>query len=371
MAVNQNMHPLCETAVEACVQAGFPLNPDYNGASMLGANRIQHTIKDGVRWSTAQAFLRTPPPNLEIRTDATAHRLVLAGSRCTGVEYEERGEIHTAHAEHEVVVSAGAFGSPRLLMLSGIGDAAELRRLGVEPTHQLQGVGRNLHDHPLLMLTFESKQTVPPQTSSFMHAQCFFKSDEGRVGPDLQPTFMHIPFYQSGRIGPSSAWTIGAGLTRPSSRGTVTLSSADPTAPPIIDINYLATEDDVSRMQTCFDVVRDIVAQPAYRPWLRAEVEPGPEVVSREAVRAFMRKSFGTYYHSAGSCKMGHGDDAVVDPELRVHGLDGLRVADASIMPEVTSGNTNAPSIMIGEKAADMIKSAHRVTFSQVAKAAS
>lgn len=359
VSINHDMHPLMEKVIEASVEAGFEHNPDYNGENMLGVSAIQHTIKDNKRWSTAQAFLRPEKTNLTILTESPATRLLFEGTRCVGVEYTDTsGEIKTARAESEVVVSSGAYESPKLLMLSGIGDATELAEMGIQPFHHLPGVGKNLHDHVLCGLSFEASKPVPPQTTSFMQALLFAKSDSSRKGPDLQPTFKHIPFYQSGEDGPTNAWTLSAGLVRPSSRGTLQLRSSNPLDKPRIDINYLQTQSDVDRLLMCVEIVRDIAHQPAYREWLKREVFPGPAIETRAQLREYVLTTYSTYYHPAGSCKMGIDSMAVVDPELRVHGLQGLRVADASIMPEVIGGNTNGPSIMIGEKAADLIKAA-------------
>ncbi|WP_449276990.1 GMC family oxidoreductase [Leucobacter sp. GX24907] len=359
VSINHDMHPLMERVIDASIEAGYDYNPDYNGKEMLGVAAIQHTIKDGRRWSTAEAFLRTAGENLRILTDSTVTRLLFEGTRCTGVEYiDAGGEIVSVRADAEVVVSAGAYESPKLLMLSGIGDLTELAEAGIRPFHHLPGVGRNLHDHVLCGLTFEAAKPVPPQTTSFMQALLFTKSSPDRKGPDLQPTFKHIPFYQSGEDGPENAWTLSAGLVRPSSRGTVQLRSADPRDKPRIDTNYLQTQSDLDRLMMCVEIVRGIAHQPAYAEWMKREVFPGELIQTKAQLRDYVLNTYSTYYHPAGSCKMGIDAMAVVDPELRVHGIQGLRVADASIMPEVIGGNTNGPSIMIGEKAAAMLKEA-------------
>lgn len=360
VSINRQMHPLMETAVTAAVEAGHTFNPDYNGRDMLGVSRIQHTIKDGSRWSTARAFLSSPPPNLTILTDTVVEQLVIENGRCRGVRIRRTdGSSETIACTTEVVVSAGAYESPKLLMLSGIGAPAVLAEAGVQAVHDLPGVGENLHDHVLCGVTFEAKKAVPPQVTSFMQTVLFLKSDSTLKGPDLQPTFKHIPFYQAGETGPERAWTMSAGLIRPDSRGTVRLRSADAADHPVIDTNYLATDHDVRRLALSVEIVREIAHQPAFDEWRLRDVYPDEEDSKPENLRAYVRRAFGTYYHPAGTCKMGHDEMSVVDPRLRVHGIDGLRVADASIMPIVIGGNTNAPSIMIGRRVAQFIREDH------------
>ena len=357
VSINHQMHPLMETAVEASVEAGYEYNPDYNGKRMLGVSRIQHTIKDGRRWSSARAFLSQPRDNLTIRTGALVERLLIEGGRCTGVLVRRAdGESVRIEAAEEVVLSAGAYESPKLLMLSGIGAPAILAEAGVETVQSLPGVGENLHDHVLCGVTFEAKREVPPQVTSFMQTLLFLKSDSSLKGPDLQPTFKHIPFYQAGETGPERAWTMSAGLIRPDSRGNVRLRSLDAADHPRIDTNYLAVEHDVRRLALCVEIVREIAHQPAFDEWRLRDVYPDPEAVSPAGLREYVKRAYGTYYHPAGTCKMGHDELSVVDPRLRVHGIEGLRVADASIMPIVIGGNTNGPSIMIGRRAADFIR---------------
>ena len=357
VSINHQLHPLMETAVAASVEAGHIYNPDYNGADMLGVSEIQHTIRDGKRWSSARAFLSTPRPNLTIRTGTLVEKVIIESGRARGVIVRgENGSPVRVNADSEVIIAAGAYESPKLLLLSGVGDSRTLDDAGVETVHHLPGVGENLHDHVLCGVTFEAKKDVPPQVTSFMQTVLFLKSDSTLKGPDLQPTFKHIPFYQAGETGPERAWTMSAGLVRPDSRGTIHLRSRDAQDHPLIDTNYLATDSDVRRLVQCIEIVREIAHQPAFDEWRLRDVYPPADISSTEQLRDYVKRAYGTYYHPAGTCKMGHDEMSVVDPRLRVHGIDGLRVADASIMPIVIGGNTNGPSIMIGRRVVEFIR---------------
>jgi choline dehydrogenase len=351
-------HPFCATAVQAAVDAGFPLNRDFNGASPLGVGFADLTVKDGRRHSTAAAFLSLAVnrPNLEVVTGLQVTRLTFDGARCSGIEYRSGGALHRVTAEREVIVASGVIGSPHLLMLSGVGDESELRAVGIDTVHHLPGVGKNLHDHLLCSVIYESSREIPPPQNNLLEAQLFWKSDARQSGPDLQPLFFHVPYYAPGLGGPANAWTLAAGIVRPTSRGALKLQSNDASVAPRLDPNILATDADLLAMEDAVRICIDIGMQPALSGWRKAEIYPGPAARNRNALREFIRRSAVTYHHQVGTCKMGTGGDAVVDPQLRVHGIEGLRVVDASIMPTVTSANTNAPTIMIAEKAADMIR---------------
>ena len=240
-------------------------------------------------------------------------------------------------------------------MLSGIGDQEELRQAGITPLHHLPGVGKNLQDHLLSSVIFESEREIPPPRNNFLESQLFWKSDSRRIGPDLQPLFMHLPYYPPGLEGPANAWTLCAGVVRPVSRGWIRPTSSDPRRTPQINPNILAAEADLRAMECAIRICLDIGMQNSLSSWRKKELYPGKAANSRSALWDYIRQSVVTYHHQVGTCKMGIGADAVVDPELRIHGLHNLRVVDASIMPNVVSGNTNAPTIMIAEKAADMI----------------
>jgi choline dehydrogenase len=347
--------------VAASQEAGIPFSEDHNGADLDGVGFAQLTIRDGVRDGTAAAFLRPliGSENLTVLTGARARRLVLDGARCTGVEIERDGALESIHAEHEVVVSCGTIESPKLLLLSGIGDGAELRRLGIEVRSHLPGVGKNLQDHVLSPVVYAAGRPVPPPLPGLqlLHGHLFARSRPGLVAPDLQPLFFHVPAYleEAGMSGPPDGFTLLAGLIRPVSRGTLTLASADPEEPPLVDPAYLSRGADVEGMVAAIELCRGIGRQPALAEWKPSELYPGDSVTTREELRDYVRRTAITYHHQAGTCRMGLDELAVVDPELRVYGFDGLRVADASVMPFVTSGNTHAPAVMIGERAAELV----------------
>ena len=350
-------NPVPEAAIAASIEAGFGSTDDFNGDNILGAGWCDVTIADGKRQSAAVAFLKPvlERPNLTAITGAAANRLLFDGARCVGVEYEHNGEVVTANASTEVIVSSGVIGSAQLLMLSGIGNSDDLKGHGINTVQHLPGVGQNLHDHVLSPVIYESQHEIPAPNNNLLESQLFAKSDDRRVGPDLQPLFMHLPYYPPGFEGPESAYTLCAGIIRPMSRGSMHLASADPRDAPVLDPRYLSEQADVDALVHCVKLCREIGEASALSTWNAGEVWPGPDAMSDQELAEYVRKSASTYHHQVGTCKMGTDRHAVVDPELKVRGVDGLRVADASIMPAVTSGNTNAPSIMIGEKAADMI----------------
>ncbi len=354
-------HPLIAAAVAASEEAGIPFNDDHNGAKLDGVGYAQLNVKDGRRHSAATAFLGPvlDAANLTVLTQARALRLLIDGSRCIGVEVEHGGSVLTVRAEHEVVVCAGTVESPRLLMLSGIGDADHLRQLGIDVVVDLPGVGRNLHDHVLSPVIFSARRPVPPTVPGIqpLHAHLFTRSRPGLTGPDIQPLFFHLPLYleDEGMSGPPDGFTLMAGLVRPASRGTLRLSSSDPDAELSIDPAYLSRDVDLEAMAYSVELCREIGRQSALEEWAEEELYPGPAVSTPEELRDYIRRTAITYHHQVGTCAMGVGADAVVDPQLRVRGIEGLRVADASVMPLVTTGNTHAPTVMIGERAAELV----------------
>ncbi|MGE4481924.1 GMC family oxidoreductase [Acidocella sp.] len=364
-----NPHPVNAAVVEAAVQAGHAFNDDCNnGDSQMGAGLCQLNTLNGRRQSSAVAFLRPAMarPNLTVLTGARVQRVDIENGAASGVTFMHEGVLHSIAANREVVLSGGAIESPRMLMLSGIGPRAALERLGIAVKHDLPGVGENLHDHTLLPMIYEARKPIPaPEHTGWtpLHSHLFMKSDEELAEPDLQPLFLFAPYYTP-ELKPvtPNAFTLNAGGIRPTSRGQIRLTSADPDAPIELDPNVLATKYDVDALVICMKRLREIAAQPALRDWIEREIYPGPAVRSDAELEAYARGAVVSYHHQCGTCKMGVDEMAVVDPQLRVHGLKGLRVADASIMPDVTSGNTNAPCIMIGEKAAAMILGAvHKV----------
>ncbi|MEU0496876.1 GMC family oxidoreductase N-terminal domain-containing protein [Mycobacterium sp. NPDC006124] len=350
-------NPLSQVFLDAAVAAGFPLTDDFNGRQAEGAGWNDLSISEGARQSTAAAYLRPARgrTNLTVMTNTRAHALRFAGTRCVGVDVVQNGRATTVYAEAEVVLSAGAVDSPRLLLLSGIGPAEELRAAGVGIRHDLPGVGRNLQDHPLCGVVYEAAQTIPAGRTNLAETSLLWRSDDALAGPDMQMMFIHVPFHPPHLAAPPNGYTLAV-ATAPDARGSIRLAGPDPATPPLIDPDYLGTESDVRRMVDGLKVARDIAATEPFAPWRAREVLPGPDVTDDDALRAFLARGTGTYYHPVGTCAMGTGPGAVVGPDLRLHGLSGVRVADASIMPRLGPVNTNAAAIMIGEKAADLIR---------------
>ncbi len=349
-------NPISHASIAACKEIGLPLTDDFN-TNIWGAGMNELTVTpDGERCSTAKAFLvpvleRT---NLTVLTNAAVQKLTFEGTRCTGVVFKKDGEFQAVIASKETILSAGAIASPQLLLLSGIGDEAHLKEHDIPCVKHLPGVGQNLHDHLLVSVIFEAKQPIPPPQANLLEAQLFWKSRPEMKTPDLQPLFMGLPYYAPGFEGPQNAFTLCAGLIRPVSRGEVKLKSTDPEAAPYLDPNYLGEQADYDALLEAVRLCQRLGYTDALKDWTKVEVYPGKDADAQK-VEDYIRQSCGTYHHMVGTCKMGIDEMAVVDPVLRVRGIEGLRVADASIMPSITSGNTNAPTIMIGEKAADLI----------------
>jgi choline dehydrogenase len=378
-------NPMSQAFMRAAQEVGIPRTDDPNGASQEGVFFHQVTQRNARRESASTAFLRPvlDRPNLTIRTGAEVARVVVKDGRATGVEYAVKGKKQIAHADGEVIVSAGAINSPRLLLLSGIGPADELKAAGVEVVHDLPGVGKNLRDQLEVYITREAAEPITysgedrwdrairhaieyglyrtgPATATITEAGAFVNSSDDVRSPDLQLHF--LPAYvvwkdlaHSAERIPGHGVTLLACNVRPKSSGSVTITSADPKAPPVLDPNYLADDRDLEIAVEGFKVMRKVFDAPAFKHLLKEEQLPGPSVQTDEEIRDFIRQWGKTDYHPVGSCKMGVDDLAVVDPELRVHGLEGLRVIDSSIMPTIISGNTQAPSMMIGEKGAALI----------------
>lgn len=372
----QGANPLYEAFIEAGIQAGYPRTADTNGFQQEGFGKFDMNIDAGVRGSTAHAYLRQPPSNLTIRTGAQATRIVVEHGRAVAVDYVRAGGKETARAEGEIVVSGGAFNSPHLLLLSGIGPADDLRRLGLGVVQDLPGVGRNLHDHvevhvdqacPLPITLYGAMKPLAKlrigatwfltkggmAATNHYEAGAFLRSAAGVRWPDIQIHFVPICYssHHDRRV-IEHGYRMHIGPLRQSSRGSVTLASADPLAPPLIRLNALATGEDFRSTLACFALGREIFAQRAFAPFRGPERQPGPEARTPAELEARVRATAVSAYHPCGTCRMGTDGLAVVDGEGRVHGIDHLRIADASIIPQVTSGNLNAPAMMIGEKIA-------------------
>ena len=348
--------------VEAAVAMGYESNPDFNGAQQEGAGLYQLTLKEGKRHSVAAAFLvpildRT---KLTTQTGALVTRLLFEGTRTVGVEYLHQGTLHQVRVNKEVILSAGAIDSPKLLMLSGIGNADHLRSLDIPVVVDLPGVGQNLQDHLQIPVAHRAIQDLQPAPTSNIAEAGLFLHTESQLdaAPDLQlfsgPVLWTPPGYP--QDGPG--FTITACLTHPQSRGSLTLRSADFQDSPCIQMNYLQSESDLHKLVTGLKIIRQLFEADVFDEFRGEEVAPGTDVTSDEALQAYVREGVDSVWHPVGTCKMGTDSMAVVDSELRVHGVEGLRVVDASIMPTITTGNTNAPTIMIGEKAADLIQGA-------------
>lgn len=342
--------PIHRALAEAARECGLPLNPDYNGESQDGFSFMQFSLENGIRQSSATAYVRPVEgrDNLELVTGASARRLLFEGNRCTGVEWSGG----SAHAD-EVILCAGTIGSAQLLLLSGVGPADELRALGLDPVADLPGVGRNLHDHLLSPVIFSAEREIGAPSPGLPACQThlFWRSRSGLSVPDVQPIHFMVPMYEPWMEGPPNGFTLLGGMVHPASRGTLRLTGPSPDDPVALDPNILACDADLESLVAAVELCRRIGAAEALADWGVTEQYPGPS----RAVREYVRETAITYHHQVGTCKMGTDGAAVVDPRLRVHGLDGLRVADASIMPTVTTGNTNAPTIMIGERAAEFV----------------
>jgi choline dehydrogenase len=358
LTVSRHTHPnpLTEVFIEAAVRAGHPINHDFSGPELLGVGYTDTTTRDGRRCSAAVAFLKPAHNrrNLTVQSGARSHRLLIENGRCRGLVYEREGKLHTVRAAGEVVVSAGTIGSPHLLLLSGIGPADHLNTLGIRVNADLPGVGQNLHDHLLTFVIHEATREIPAPKHNILEAHLFAKSDPKLPVPDHQPLLMcNAPPLPTLEI-PANAYGIAPGIIRPVSRGELKLTADDPAAPLHLNPRYLSEEADLKALVHSLEVSIEILESPSFAKWRKRSV--WPKAKNRDDRVEWVKQTCETYHHQAGTCKMGIDAMSVVDPQLRVYGIQGLRVADASIMPTVTSGNTNAPSIMIGEKAADLIR---------------
>jgi len=369
--------------ITAVTEAGFPRSPDLNGEQNEGVDYIQLSQRNGLRSSTAAEYLKNKPLNLEVMTEAQVLRIDITDGRATGATVRGGGEVISLTAKDGVVLSAGALNTPRLLMLSGIGPAGHLREHGIAVVADSPGVGQNLQEHPAVHLVNEvTAHTLNNDarglagvksvlsflfgrsgalTTGIGHAQAFVKSREGLEVPNIQLAFSAFAFdiTPQGNLAlrPGSAVTTLVGLMRPSNRGAITLAANDPDAPPVINHQLIGGEDDAAQLVEGLQIARRIMGQPALAGTVTSEVRPGPDVTAPEALRGFIGAATIPMYHPVGTAKMGAADDAmaVLTPDCRVKGVDGLWVADASVMPTLPQGNTNATSIMIGERASALV----------------
>jgi choline dehydrogenase len=370
-------HELTEMWVDSAVTSGLKPTDDFNGAEQEGAGLYQVTCKKGRRWSVAKGYLEPAleRPNLTVLTGAFATRVVIEGGRAVGVAYVREGREHVARAGAEVVLSGGAVNSPQLLMLSGVGPADHVREHGIDVVAHLEGVGQNLHDHPAVPLVWHTKDTTDvaefntlknvllakagrgPLTSNVGEGGAFWRTRDDLEAPDMQVHVAPAGFWDNGLHEPTTRKvTTAATLVSVASRGQLRLRSADPRWQPDIDPAYYDDQADLDTVVAGLQRMLEIASTGPFARHLAAPFLPAMGTPSTEDLVELVRSHTQTLYHPVGTCAMGSGERAVVDPELRVRGVDGLRVADASVMPEVTRGNTNAPSVMIGEKAADLLR---------------
>lgn len=386
--MTRDLHPLCETYIKAGIECGLSHNDDFNGASQEGIGLYQNTCRNGFRMSAARAYLRPARRrgNLRIETRAHATRILFAGKRATGIEYERNGARHRVFAGREVILSAGAINSPQLLQLSGVGPAETLKRHNIRVVAAREGVGSHLQDHLGLDYLYRSKRPtlnnqLYPWWGKAWHGLRYLLTRRGPLSlgvnqgggfirtraelkrPNMQLFFSPVSYTRAPpgkrplmNPDPFPGFLIGIQPTRPTSRGHLEIRSADPFAPPEIHANYLSTDHDLEEMLEGVQLIRKLASTPALANIIEKEIAPGPEVQSRDAMIADIRARAGSVFHPVGTCRMGPDRRRdVVDQRLRVHDVQGLRVVDASIFPTLTSGNTNAAAIMVGEKGADVV----------------
>ncbi|KPW02481.1 choline dehydrogenase [Pseudoalteromonas sp. P1-11] len=378
---NEMQNPLYTTFIKAGVEAGYAHTDDYNAAQQEGFGPMHMTVKDGVRSSASREYLDPVKSrsNLTVITGALAQKVILEGKKATGIEYTVNGTLKTVHATKDVVLSAGPIGSPHILQLSGIGDKAILEEAGVEVKHHLPGVGQNLQDHLEFYFQYKCKQPITLNgklgliskgligakwlltrkglgATNHFESCAFIRSKPDVEWPDIQYHFLPAAMRYDGRSAfAGHGFQVHVGHNKPKSRGSVTIQSANPEQPPKILFNYLQHKDDIEGFRACVRLTRDIIEQSAFDDYRDEEIQPGKHIQTDEEIDAFVRQAVESAYHPSCSCKMGEDDMAVVNSNTQVHGIEGLRVVDSSIFPTVPNGNLNAPTIMVAEKAADLI----------------
>ena len=351
-------HPIAEAGLAAALESGYPEATDVSGGLEEGFGWSDLTIAGGRRVSASDAYLAPAlsRPNLELVTDALVHRVTVHGDRCAGVEYSVGGTALFAGTRGEVVLAAGTVGSPLVLMRSGIGSGRHLREVDIDVIQELPGVGENLHDHPAASVVYRSRRPVPPAVNNHGEALGLLQSDLALGAPDLQILFVDVPLSVPSLPGPADGYALLVSLMAPRSRGSVRLLSADPHARPRLDPNYLSDPRDVDVLVAGLGAARTIGRAKGLDPWRGEEVLPGPDARRDDTLREYLRAAVQTYHHLVGTCRIGDDHTAVVDAELRVRGIDGLRVADASVMPSIVSGNSMATVYGIAERAASLIQ---------------
>ncbi len=377
---NEMKNPLYTAFIKAGEQAGYDITSDYNGKQQEGFGPMHMTVKDGVRSSASREYLDPVKSrkNLTIVTGALVTKVVLEDKVAKGVEYLVNGKTETA-ASNEVILSAGSIGSPHILQLSGIGDKDILKKAGIEVKHHMPGVGQNLQDHLEFYFQYKCKQPITLNrklgliskgligarwlftrsglgATNHFESCAFIRSKADVEWPDIQYHFLPAAIRYDGKSAfDGDGFQVHVGHNKPKSRGSVTVQSSDPTVPPKILFNYLQHQDDIEGFRACVRLTREIIAQPAFDDFRDGEIQPGEHIQTDEEIDAFVREAVESAYHPSCSCKMGEDEMAVVDSQTNVHGIEGLRVVDSSIFPTIPNGNLNAPTIMVAEKAADMI----------------
>ncbi len=379
---NNMENPLYRAFIEAGAEAGYMKTDDYNGRQQEGFGPMHMTVKNGVRWSTANAYLKPAlnRPNLKVITSALTQRLLFEGKKAVGVEFQCDGELQTRHANREVILSAGSVASPHLLQVSGIGPGEVLKQAGIEVRHDLPGVGENLQDHLEFYFQFRCKQPITLNgkldlwnkfligsrwfftktglgSTNHFESCAFIRSKPGIEWPDIQYHFLPAAMRYDGRAAFSGhGFQVHVGHNKPKSRGTIRAKTSDISDKPEILFNYLQHQDDIEGFRACVRLTREIIAQKAMDQYRESEIQPGENIQSDEDIDAFVRSEVESAYHPSCTCRMGEDDMAVVDSELRVHGIEGLRVVDSSVFPTIPNGNLNSPTIMTAERTADIIK---------------